>query len=221
VSTARAHRRVDDRDAVLSAFALASPYSAARLLGLTVAKGATPRSRSVRVVCPWHGDRNPSCDVTIRRGRMVAYCRSCNTGGDVLDIVAAIEGLDVKNDFRRVLERAAAIVGVELTREEPNAPRPVTPLDVARAQVREAQRERDAAEAAARALREECGIVAAEGVSTVDGLRATIEGLSETITETRATLPALRAAAATGGRRAIADAVARVEDALGVERTGT
>lgn len=42
------------------------------------------------------------------------HCWSCDKGGDLLMLLALGEGLDVKNDFPRVLEIAAGIAGVEL-----------------------------------------------------------------------------------------------------------
>lgn len=46
-----------------------------------------------------------------RDGRF--HCWACDTGGDLLKLIALGEGLDVRADFPRVLEIAAAIAGVD------------------------------------------------------------------------------------------------------------
>ena len=38
-----------------------------------------------RVTCPFHADRNPSCDVSISKDTFI--CRSCGAAGGVLDLV--------------------------------------------------------------------------------------------------------------------------------------
>lgn len=40
------------------------------------------------------------------------HCWSCNTGGDLLKLIAVAEGIDSRNDFPKLLEIAAAIAGV-------------------------------------------------------------------------------------------------------------
>lgn len=93
--------------------AASSPLAVARRLGLDVANASRSR-RTVRVRCPWHEDYHPSCDLTEREGRVVAYCRSCGEGGDVLSLVAALEGLDPSRHFKEVAHAAADIFGVQL-----------------------------------------------------------------------------------------------------------
>jgi len=41
------------------------------------------------------------------------HCWACDTGGDLIKLVAIAEGLDVRADFRKALEIAAGIAGVE------------------------------------------------------------------------------------------------------------
>jgi hypothetical protein len=43
----------------------------------------------------------------------VWHCHVCDTGGDLLKLIALAEGLDVRADFGKVLEIAAGIAGVE------------------------------------------------------------------------------------------------------------
>ena len=59
---------------------------------------------------------------SIRRcadGTIAAQCFGCHATGDTLDIIAAVRGLDRRRDFRRVLEEAAALAGVDLEEREP------------------------------------------------------------------------------------------------------
>lgn len=222
----------DDRDRVVQAFALSTPYDAAIVLGLTPAKGARRSARSIPVLCPWHSESTPGgCLLTIVRGRLVARCHSCHGGGDVLHIVAAIEGLNVRGDFSRVLARAGEIVGVEVRRPGRRAPeaQPLTPLDVARRETAEARRAEDAARAEARTLRQEAAWREAELLARCDVLEAVADGLAEggaevvdALTAARlapsvALLPALRAAAESGSRSAVLAAVEALADAMGAE----
>lgn len=83
----------------------------AKRLGLAMAK--RPRlAAHVVVLCPWHRERTPSCSIVRRGGRVLAHCHGCQAGGDLLEIVAAVRGLDTRRDFRRVLQLAAELVGV-------------------------------------------------------------------------------------------------------------
>ena len=70
--------------------------------------------RELRACCPIHGGDNPSafslCEVD---GRLLWNCHTgCGRGGDALDLVASVHGLDVQRDFVDVLGHAAAIAGV-------------------------------------------------------------------------------------------------------------
>lgn len=107
-----------------------SPVEVARRLGLETTKVTR---RSVRVRCPWHRDENPSCDLSIRDGRLVAYCRSCGEGGDLFSLVAAVEGLDPKRHFRDVVRAAADLVGVQIADDDakPRERDPISDLAIA------------------------------------------------------------------------------------------
>lgn len=88
-----------------------SPLDLAERLGLDV--GRYSRTDRALVSCPWHSpDHHPSCVVSLRDGRIVAYCHACREGGDVLALVAAARGLDVRSQFREVAVATAALVGV-------------------------------------------------------------------------------------------------------------
>lgn len=96
-----------------------TPLELARTLNLQPSKRSS--SERALVLCPWHSEKNPSCTITRRDGKLVAHCKSCNQGGDLLSIVAAVEGLDTRRDFRRVCELSAKAVGIAVPRtNDPN-----------------------------------------------------------------------------------------------------
>jgi hypothetical protein len=102
-----------DRSAVDAVRArLADPHHVVRLLGLDVAPRTSTRARTIFVSCPWHSERTASCALTTGDRGLVARCHGCSAGGDVLALVAAVEGLDVRADFSRVLARAAELANV-------------------------------------------------------------------------------------------------------------
>lgn len=94
----------------------------ARRLGLELAPRPRTASRVV-VACPWHHERTPSCSIVRRDGRVLAHCHGCHEGGDLLDLVAAIHGLDVRRSFQRVLEVTAQLLGVDLPEQPKRARR--------------------------------------------------------------------------------------------------
>lgn len=93
--------------------AVPSPLELAQLLGLRMAKRA--RRERVVVLCPWHAEKHPSCTITVRPGRgLVAYCQSCQRGGDAFGLFAAVDGLDPRLDFPEVARGLAELLGVHL-----------------------------------------------------------------------------------------------------------
>ena len=110
--------------------ALRAPY-AVRCTGTSsggerrlVVRGQRPLSARVR--CPWHDERTGSCSRERRPdGTIRVRCFGCRASGDVLSLVAAVHGLDVRRDFVRVLG-PTTIAGVA-------APTAALPLDGARA----------------------------------------------------------------------------------------
>ncbi len=95
-----------DRDAVRAA---ADVRHVARVLGVRIAQ-ATGERWSIH--CPNAGahrnaDANPSASLWSFGWK----CHACGEGGDVFGLVALVEGLDVKRDFRAVLARTAELVG--------------------------------------------------------------------------------------------------------------
>lgn len=108
--------RIGDRDQVRELRRrLDDPVRVVHALGIE--KGARRQPTGLTVLCPWHSDRTPSCSVTRGAdGTLRAHCFSCGESGDVLGLIAAVRGLDPRREFRRVLEAAADLAGVDLRR---------------------------------------------------------------------------------------------------------
>ncbi len=82
-------------------------------LGFLGGKGSFVRqSNGLIIRCPWHDEKTPSCSVQLRGGVIMAKCHGCQTGGDVLSLVAAAHHLSLKRDFRQVLIAAAELGGL-------------------------------------------------------------------------------------------------------------
>ncbi len=182
-----------DVDAVRQAPALRDPHSVARLLRLEVARGTSRSARVVRVLCPWHSESSPSCNLEQKGGYLVAHCQACKGGGDVLSLLAAVEGLDAKAQFPAVLERAAELAGVELQpRSGPRLVRkprmPGDDLREARLEVGKLRREVDHL----RGLLEE---VAVERIMERGIWRGMLDGAHEALEEARILAAPLRSAA--------------------------
>lgn len=111
---------------------LVDPLRVCDRLGLL--KGATRQPSGVTICCPAQPERNPSCSVTVGRdGTLRFRCFGCQATGDVLTLVAAVHGLDIRGDFREVLLAAAELAGLtqvvdELNNREPYTPRPLPEL---------------------------------------------------------------------------------------------
>lgn len=79
---------------------------------------------AVSTLCLWHTEQNPS--LSVHRGGsdggIAIKCHACGVSGDVFTLVAGVHGLDVRNDFARVLEIAGELVGLR-----PDGPRPTSP----------------------------------------------------------------------------------------------
>jgi hypothetical protein len=61
--------------------------------------------------CPVHEDRTPSCSVQLRDGALLWNCHGCGEGGDVLDLIAAVRGINRGSRFRDVLLEGARLAG--------------------------------------------------------------------------------------------------------------
>src|SRR3954447_23544559 len=83
--------------------------------------------------CPFHADRSPSLRVDPRRGTY--HCFGCGAHGDVLDFLAAVEGLDLTGAIRRAHELAGGTVERRTPPPQPEPerkPRPFSALDAQR-----------------------------------------------------------------------------------------
>jgi 5S rRNA maturation endonuclease (ribonuclease M5) len=106
--------------------ALRDPIAVCRALGLEA--GAKRQGGGIFVRCPAHDDASPSCSVTRGAdGTIRVRCFGCSMAGDVFDLVAAVERLDRRGDFRKVAERAAELAGVGATSSAPTRPAPPPP----------------------------------------------------------------------------------------------
>lgn len=104
-------------------WALSSPRKVVRGLGL---KPEQETDRYALVRCPVHGDRkSASCSVYAKNGTVNAKCRGCDWRTDVFGLVAAVEGLDRKRDWRDVLASAAELAGMSDEADELRSGRPV------------------------------------------------------------------------------------------------
>jgi hypothetical protein len=102
--------------------AMPSPLAFTTMLGIPMPRGA--RADRLRICCPWHNEKNPSCDVTTRAGRIVAHCHSCHEGGDGFSLAAAVWGMSTTTDFYGVLKRVADLLNVQLEEVSRESPRP-------------------------------------------------------------------------------------------------
>lgn len=104
----------DDADRIN--YALNDARALCDALGLLeghIGRGWSKQAGGVMVRCPWHDEKSPSCSITRGPdGTIRARCFGCGATGNVFDVVAAVERLDKRADFVRVLEIAADIAGV-------------------------------------------------------------------------------------------------------------
>jgi len=87
----------------------------------------------IKVCCPFHGERTPSCNVDIEDGFF--KCFGCDAKGDALKLLAGIMGKSSDRDFPEVLDRAAELLGIHVDTRKESAPKvvnvgPPPPLDV-------------------------------------------------------------------------------------------
>ncbi len=97
---------------------LSSPIDICHRLGLL---GDHIRTGSgVLVRCPVHTDKTPSCSVQVGKDRTIYWkCHSCDASGDVLSLIAAVNGLDHRHQFRDVLRVATELAGTVLLTAAP------------------------------------------------------------------------------------------------------
>lgn len=98
--------------------ALSNPRVLCQKLGLL--QGAKPQAGDgISVCCPVHGEKNPSCSVTRGPdGTVRVKCFACDFATDALGLIAHVEGLSLRSDFREVLARGAELAGHLSLRDE-------------------------------------------------------------------------------------------------------
>lgn len=74
----------------------------------------------VKIICPFHDDHKPSCGINLEKN--VYNCFACGAGGNVLDFVAHMEGLDPEKvgDLRKAAFFAAETFGIDQALERPS-----------------------------------------------------------------------------------------------------
>ncbi len=74
------------------------------LAALVSARGIrlTPRGKDLVGLCPFHSDTTPS--LTVTPAKNLWHCFSCGAGGDVIEFVRRIDGVDFPEAVRRVRE---------------------------------------------------------------------------------------------------------------------
>lgn len=71
-------------------------------------------NRDVKLRCLWHGDNTPSLSVSRGGdGTVRLKCFGCPITGDAFTLIAHVNGLDVRRDFRDVIDLACDLVGVQ------------------------------------------------------------------------------------------------------------
>lgn len=98
--------------------AFRNPRELCALLGID--RDATKEGRDgIKICCLLHGERTASCSVTNGPDGTVRFkCFGCQGSGDALTLIAAARGLDLKSQFKLVLETAAEIGGLWRELEE-------------------------------------------------------------------------------------------------------
>jgi len=67
----------------------------------------------IKIICPFHNDHKPSCGVNLEK--QVYNCFACDAGGNALDFVTHMEGLDPSNtrELRKAALAAADTFGID------------------------------------------------------------------------------------------------------------
>lgn len=104
-------RRADGRPRLDAAQIKASLGDVAAVIAaLRLTEGAKPQTGGLVIRCPFHDDRNASCSVVSYPNGIGVKCHACGAKGDVLALIAKVNGLDPRADFARVLQLGAELV---------------------------------------------------------------------------------------------------------------
>ena len=79
----------------------------------------TGKRDQIKIICPFHDDHKPSCGVNLVKE--VYNCFACDAGGNALDFVAHMEGLnpDKTDELRKAAFVAADTFGIEQALKRP------------------------------------------------------------------------------------------------------
>lgn len=75
------------------------------------------RGRVLMFPCPFGAHTRPHLELADLNGAGITICRSCNAGGSVLDVAAAVLGVDVRRNFTECAREVAEKVGYVLHEE--------------------------------------------------------------------------------------------------------
>ena len=78
--------------------------------------GFNVSSKTNKMLCPFHNDAHAS--LVVYPGDRGYYCYSCNAGGDVIDFVMRLFGLDFKDACRKIDQDFNLHLGVGETRSK-------------------------------------------------------------------------------------------------------
>lgn len=83
----------------------------------------------IKIICPFHDDHKPSCGVNL--AKHVYNCFACDTGGNALDFIAHMEGLDPSKttELRKAAVIAAETFGIDQALERPSTGRSKTKVN--------------------------------------------------------------------------------------------
>lgn len=156
------------------------------------------RGRVLMFPCPFGAHTRPHLELSDLGGAGITICRACNAGGSVLDVAAAVLGLDVRRNFSECAREVAEKVGYVLheegaekrtgSRRKRPAPRPVhltapqpeTPQELPREEQEKALRAVARAHSHPQAMRahaEALNLPAVEFLFHTDAAEAAAQGL--------------------------------------------
>lgn len=97
---------------------LSDPQHVCSQLGIL--EGSKRQAKGLSVCCPAHAEKTASCSVTLEAGTIRVKCFACDLSGDVFNLIAAVHRLDLARDFPRVLEIAAELAGIDISKPPTN-----------------------------------------------------------------------------------------------------
>src|SRR5438105_6900174 len=78
-------------------FALTDVRGVCERLGLIADRKSFVRQAGGLIIrCPWHTEKTPSCSIRIVNGAIAVKCHGCQIGGDILSLIAVVNGLNTR-----------------------------------------------------------------------------------------------------------------------------